>query len=276
VLDRLVEDGFRADRISAVSSGALLGVAFTQGWARDGAAGARQAMAALWHRIAAAHGAEAGLMPWLWSGWAQAMAERGANTMLRMFGPATPGSGPAATLRRLIEELLEPELLRSAAAPRLTVGATDALSGEPVLFDNAAITAEALLASCCLPFLFPPVRLGGRVLWDGAYSGNPPLRPLLQPRLPGTLVLIRAQARVHRQVPDAGHVLLARIQEIAFNAALQAELAALPEAVRLVDLGDDAVFNGLEATSRLHSTPAQIQSLFEAGRQVGGRQNQAA
>ena len=84
-------------------------------------------------------------------------------------------------------------LLTHPSAPRLTVAATDVETGEAVLFDNASITVEVLVASSCLPFVFPAVRIGERAYWDGGYAGNPPLGPLLTPTPPDELVLIRAQ-----------------------------------------------------------------------------------
>ena len=66
-------------------------------------------------------------------------------------------------------------------------------TGQAVLFRNAEITVDVLLASACLPFVFPAVQIDGRAYWDGGYAGNPPLGPLLTPKPPAELVLIRAQ-----------------------------------------------------------------------------------
>jgi NTE family protein len=46
--------------------------------------------------------------------------------------------------------------------------------GGLVVFDNAKLSLEALLASACLPQLFAPVQIDGEFYWDGGYAGNPP------------------------------------------------------------------------------------------------------
>ena len=41
------------------------------------------------------------------------------------------------------------------------------------VFTNDEISADAVLASACLPFLFQAVEIDGEPYWDGGYMGNP-------------------------------------------------------------------------------------------------------
>jgi NTE family protein len=82
------------------------------------------------------------------------------------FAPVVP------TLERLID------FERIAQGPtRLTVTATDLLTGEPVLFDSRGVRigVEHLLASASLIPDFGPREVDGRLFCDGGFSANLPL-----------------------------------------------------------------------------------------------------
>ncbi len=46
-----------------------------------------------------------------------------------------------------------------------------------MLFGNAELSVETLLASACLPTLSQAIEIDGESYWDGAYSGNPAIYP---------------------------------------------------------------------------------------------------
>ncbi|HTW27558.1 MAG TPA: patatin-like phospholipase family protein [Acetobacteraceae bacterium] len=275
VLDRLLESGTGFAAISGVSSGALLGVMLAQGWARDAAAGARREMRRLWHSVAAAHAfspwRNSPLERWLW-GWdpSNSLAWQGMEAAMRLFSPAQLNPFGHNPLRPMIADLLDRTALTAPAAPRISIAATDVATGEAVLFDNATIDVDALLASCCLPMVFPAVEIGGRAFWDGAYSGNPPLAPLLQP-LPARLVLIRGQPRRRPGVPAAPAEILNRLNEIACQGVLDAELARLPHGIALDDYAADEALLALPIASKLSGEAELFATLFEAGREAASR-----
>jgi NTE family protein len=273
VLDRLLETGFAPDRVSGVSSGALLGTMLAQGWAQGGAAGARDAIARLWERVAEAHSVSpvqnGPLDRWLWgSDLSNNLLWQGLEAALRLVGPSQLNPLGHNPLRRIIDDLLDPDLLTSPTAPRLTVGATDVETGAAVLFRNEEITVDVLLASACLPFAFPAVEVNGRALWDGAYSGNPPLAPLLEPDLPDHLVLIRAQPRQRPGVPRSQGEIFNRVNEIAFQGVLETELGSLPRAVRVTSYEADAALGELPISSKLNGDEKFLRALIVAGRET--------
>jgi NTE family protein len=53
-------------------------------------------------------------------------------------------------------------------------------TGRGHVFRNSAITPDVLLASACLPTLFQAVEIEGEAYWDGGYSGNPTITPLVR------------------------------------------------------------------------------------------------
>lgn len=272
-LDTLTERGRRFDRVCGVSSGALTAVAYVQGWARGGPEGARAEMARLWRRLAQAHA----LSPlrstpfdrWMW-GWdiGNTWAWQSLDVASRLFSPAQLNPFGLNPLRTVVLDVLDRKLLASAAAPRLAVGVTDVETGQAVIFENERVDVNVLLATCCLPFLFPSVRIAGRAYWDGGYSGNPPLAPLLRPRTPRTLVLLRAQVRSRSDVPGTPSEITNRLTEIACQGVLDAELAALPAGVQVESYAADAALRNLPISSKFNAEAAFLAKLFEAGREA--------
>ncbi len=274
VLDRLLEDGLTFGAITGVSSGALLAAMAVQGFTRGGRSGARKAMRALWERAAGASifGPPSASFDWLW-GWDKGlemgteMAWQGITNAFRMFSPNQLNPFGQNPMQPLLEDLLDLEAIRDPAAPRLYVAATDVESGTARIFDNASLSVKALLASCCVPMLFPPVQIDGRSYWDGGYSCNPALAPVLTPP-PETLVLVRAQPRARKGVPSSTADIVHRLHEIAFQAPLDAELRALPAGVRLRDISADAALARHPLTSKMNTDWTFIETLFTAGREA--------
>ncbi len=272
VLDALLQDGLQVHRVCGVSSGALLGTMYVQGHARGGVAGGRAAMRRLWKRAADANALNplrsGPLEKWLF-GWdvSNNLAWQGLEATMRLFSPAQLNPFNHNPLRAIVDELLDPAALAMEHAIPLTVGVTDVETGQAVLFRNAAITTDVLLASACLPFMFPAVQIDGRAYWDGGYSGNPPLSPLLEPDLPDELVLICAQPTQRRGVPSTQAEILNRLNEIACQSVLHHELKALPKELNLTCYEADEL-GGLPISSKLNAEAGFIEELYQAGRRA--------
>jgi NTE family protein len=276
VLDRLLETDLRLNAICGVSSGAILATMLVQGLVRGGPEGARAEMRRLWQRVAQAYALsplQSGPMErWLW-GWdlSNSLIWQGIETAMRLFSPAQLNPLGLNPLRAVLDDLIDRSLLTRPEAPRLTVAATDVETGRAVLFGNAAIDTEVLLASSCLPFVFPAIEIGGRAYWDGGYSGNPPLGPLLTPRPPAELILIRAQPERRPGVPTTPTQIMNRLNEIACHNVLTAELAALPPSVRLTSYDADQALLDLPISSKFNGQAEFLSSLFRAGRAAAAR-----
>lgn len=83
----------------------------------------------------------------------------------------------ATTLARLVDF----ERLGRPGTARLTVNAMCATTGEFVSFDSSRqrIGVEHVMASSALPPGFPPVRIDGKLFWDGGLYSNTPLQVVL-------------------------------------------------------------------------------------------------
>ena len=69
--------------------------------------------------------------------------------------------------------------LRRNSAVKLFLSATNVRTCKVRIFECAEISADAVLASACLPFMFQAVEIDGEHYWDGGYMGNPAIFPLI-------------------------------------------------------------------------------------------------
>lgn len=85
----------------------------------------------------------------------------------------SPSLVDSSGLRELIKQHLSYSLLEQAALP-LHVVATEQLHGHPVCLSSGP-AVDAILASCAIPAIFPPVLVGKDYLIDGAIASNTPV-----------------------------------------------------------------------------------------------------
>lgn len=280
-LDQLLEGGLRFDAVTGVSSGAMIAAMAVQGMVKNGPEGAREAVSKLWTRVMEGNlfgNFPATPLDWMWDttkAFSNDFAWTGLTQALRLFDPGQLNPLGQTPLEPLLRELLDLKTLRAPEAPRLYVGATDVENGEAAWFSNAEVGIPHLLASACIPMMFPTVQIKGRHYWDGGYSCNPPLAPVLTPR-PQTLILIRAQPRQRKGVPSSTADIVHRLHEIAFQAPLAAELALLPRQVRLLDISADDALAQHPLNSKLNTDRPFLETLFSAGRKAAARAMQAA
>ena len=122
----------------------------------------------------------------------------------------------------------------SCSSPRPTCA-----PGAARVFRNAEITPDVLLASACLPTMFQAVEIDGEAYWDGGYSGNPTITPLVR-----ECEVARHDPRADQSGRAAGHAahrrreILNRLNEVSFNAVLLKELRMIALLRQAADPGD--------------------------------------
>lgn len=221
---RLLEAGIRIEGISGASAGALNAVALAAGWLRGGAAGAIEALDQLWREI----GRLAQLSPLRAGGLTQMAADFAAH-LLSPYQLNPLGLNP---LRGLLERLIDFERLRAADTPRLFIAATSVATGRARIFRNGELSVDAVLASACLPQMHQAITIGGEAYWDGGFSANPPLVPLVEGCRTRDLVLVQINPLVVERTPRSPAEIRNRIAEIAFGRPLAEELERLREGAR--------------------------------------------
>ncbi|MFM2066227.1 MAG: hypothetical protein RLZZ584_1136 [Pseudomonadota bacterium] len=252
VLDALLEAGcFDIEAISGTSAGAMNAVVLAQGWTaavqagRSPEDGARAALERFWHAVAK-------LAPVDWGGTHGDAAEPALSPATRLvlqwsqllaLSPYQLNPLARNPLRELLVEQVDFELLDAACPIQLHVAATQANTGRLRLFGNrlarqhatdpashGALCADAAMASACLPTLQPAVMIDGEPYWDGGYSANPALLPLVQGAGACDVLIVMLAPLAFGDTPTTAAEIRNRAVEFAFNASFVREaqlLAAL-------------------------------------------------
>jgi NTE family protein len=284
VLDALLERGVDLAALSGASAGAMNAVVLADGLAAGSHDGAREALAAFWEAVAS----QASSL-WHLPGDPPSLTAAGRAMLAwtQWLAPQQLNPGDVNPLREVVAARVDFERLRRTRGPALFVAATEAESGRLRLFRRHEMTLEALLASACLPTLAHPVVIDGRAHWDGAFSANPALYPLLREVAADDVLLVTLSPLQPAALPTDAAGIQRRVMEIAFNAAflrearwlgqMRADALARPwwrggtdrrmarSRWHLID-GDDALA-ALPAETRLVAEWTFLQRLRDLGRE---------
>jgi NTE family protein len=245
VLDKLIEDGrIDVDGLCGTSAGAMNAVVYAYGKMTGDRDGARQALHDFWKRIS-----DAGMLyspvralPELpLPGWSEQFGVAATHWMFesftRMFSPYQFNPANFNPLRHVLESVVDFEQLKQCDCTNLFLCATNVRSGKVKVFRNAELSANAVLASACLPFLFQAVEIDGEHYWDGGYMGNPVLYPLFYHTTPSDIVVVHVNPIYREKVPTTPVEIANRVNEISFNSSLMREMRAVEFASRMIDEG---------------------------------------
>jgi len=151
-------------------------------------------------------------------------------------------------LRDLLEREVDFEVIaatarspQSGSVPQVFVCATNVRTGRGEIFTGKRLSADAVMASACLPLLFKAVQIEGEHYWDGGFSGNPALHPLVYQTECCDTLLVQINPMEHPglidTVPDTVPEIVERMNDITFNASLLAELRSIEFVRRLLAEG---------------------------------------
>jgi NTE family protein len=290
VLDRLLDDeGIVPAGVSGTSAGALNAAVMATGWAEGGRTGAQAALRAFWMDVAGTQSAYGGCFG-AWAAPTKGLAAFNLEAnpfyawgqqFLRSFSPYQFNPGGSNPLRAVLSRHVRPQHLQSGPLS-LFVTATAVRTGQPRVFDRRDISIDALLASACLPQIFRAVEIDGQPYWDGGYSGNPALWPLIYHTEALDILLVKINPLHRPGTPDTPEEIADRVNEITFNAGLVGEMRAIAFVQRLLDQGrvdpgeyknlrlhmvaDDAGLAPLHASSKLNTDRAFLEALHALGR----------
>ncbi|BBF93845.1 patatin-like phospholipase family protein [Blastochloris tepida] len=286
VLDRLLEEPWlRIDGISGTSAGAMNAAVLADGYAAGGAEGARAALAGFWKRVSDA----ARFSPFQRSPLDRMLGRWSLDNsplfvtmdlMSRLYSPYDLNPGGNNPLRGILEELIDFERLKTSPI-RLFITATNVRTGRGRVFRNGEITPDVLMASACLPTLFQAVEIDGEPYWDGGYSGNPTMTPLVRELDSDDTILIPINPVERPGTPSSARDILNRLNEVSFNAVLLKELRMIALLRQVADPGNcegaqwakmriHMVRNGIMASlgysSKLNAEWEFLSMLHEEGR----------
>jgi len=276
VLDRLLaDDRLHIEGISGTSSGAINGALVAQGLNEGGPERAREKLETFWRRISEECRPQRRFwlraMRALWYSSRRGLSTRCFHDLMNglmqpyQFDPATMDP-----LRSVIVETVDFEGLRRDDSVKLFVNATNAKTNKIRVFSGAELSADAVCASSCLPYLFEPVQIAGESYWDGAFLGNPAIYPLIYECEASDIVLVQSAPMQVEELPTCASELLGRISDVSFTSALIREMRSIEFVSKLIDEGrieEDARLRRV----RLHTvdpaslgTPATGSSKFDA------------
>jgi len=294
VLDHLLEDGrLIIEGISGSSAGAINAVMVADGLARGGPDEARKRLAEFWR----ATSIDGGLPP----------VQRRVIERLFSFFPYD-GSPIAAwvdaiskfwspydfnplninPLKEVVERFVDFDAIRRCPNLQLFICATNVRTGRLHIFARDKISADVVMASACLPFLFRAVEIDGVPYWDGGYMGNPAIFPFFRTTETEDVLIVQINPVERAQTPTSSQEIMNRINEITFNSSLLAEFRAIEFVRRLIDarhvkrgtapgqyrrinvhrIALDEVFRKLTADSKLNSDYDFFVTLRNGGRRA--------
>jgi NTE family protein len=242
VIDYLIEDGrLDFEGISGASAGAMNAVVLADGFVRGGAEGARERLAEFWTRLSRASmiGSSRDLVQGWMSFW-NVPAFRPSQWFDVLSNLTSPyGFNPhnINPLRELVVEMVDFDKVRACDRLKLFISATNVRNGKIKVFSDGEITADAVMASACLPYLFQTVFVEGEPYWDGGFMGNPPLFPFFTETKAEDILLVQINPIERNEIPTGSKEILERMSEITFNASLLREFRAIDFVNRMLDEG---------------------------------------
>ena len=261
VLDALLEDGrLSFEGISGTSAGAMNAVAMAHGLAHaEGQSdlamreSARESLKALWDGVVSMGAlqnsmAQAQRVPFdlLFGGLASMAGQQSPGQMVsdalsgfwaNSFSPYQTNPLDINPLQDFLERLVDFDRLAAFRGVKVFVLATKVSTGKAEIFSGMRLTAKAVMASACLPTVFRAVEIESEQYWDGGYSGNPAIHPLVYECQSRDVLLVQINPLRRNTVPTTAADILDRLNEITFNSALIAEMRAIDFVKRLLAEG---------------------------------------
>jgi len=213
-------------------------VVLADGLMRGGIDGARERLDAFWRGVSreGAGGSAQSILEPILSFWNVPSFPKysffGGIASPRLYNPLNINP-----LHDLLEQLVDFERVRANEGLSLFVSATNVRDGKIKVFSGREITADAVMASACLPHLFRAVEIAGEAYWDGGYSGNPALFPFFTETRAEDILLVQINPVRREEVPTGGQEIMERLSEITFNASLLREFRAIDFVNRLMEEG---------------------------------------
>ena len=193
-------------------------------------------------------------------------------------------------LRDVLAELVDFRKLQEDCPIKLFVGATQVKTGKLRIFTNRELTADVLLATTCLPSIHHAVEIDGEYYWDGGYSGNPPVFPLIFNCGNPDVVVVLLYPLRREALPFTADEIHQRTSELSFNNTFLREMRAIAfskDQIRRdwlragnlekkldrlnLHLIEDSGFSQLDSRSRYNAGAEFIQTLYQRGYQAADR-----
>ena len=241
ILDYLLEDGrVWLTGISGTSAGAINAALVADGLERGSVDLARECLSNFWEalskagRLSLVQRTPLDRMNGDWS-LDYSPGRMAFDAMTHTFSPYQFNPMNYNPLLDLLEQEINFENVRRCEDLKLFVCATNVRTGKSKIFKQEDLTAQTIMASCCLPEIFHAVEVDGEHYWDGGFMGNPALYPLFYHTDCADVLLVQINPVARDEVPVTARDINNRLNEITFNATLLRELRMVDFVTRLLD-----------------------------------------
>jgi len=156
------------------------------------------------------------------------------------------------------------------------------LNGRLRVFARHEISVAAVMASACLPQLFQAVEVDGQHYWDGGYSGNPPIFPVIYMGGCPDIIIVQLGPINIPEVPRTVRAIIDRVNTLSFNSSLMREMRMIKFVTELIDRGEldggrflrlnihtidaETELARFDASSKLNADIAFLRRLYELGK----------
>jgi NTE family protein len=247
VLEALLEDErFDIAGLSGTSAGGMNAAAVVQGLIQGGEAGAIRSLEDFWRRT---HELALRVAPMFADPLGKMRGDHNLTTapgmilgamLEQMVGNVSPYAANPLNhnpFRSLVEDFFDFDAIRKSDRCKLFLAATHVQTGKIRIFHNREISADALMATSCVPTMFQAVKVDGEYYWDGGYVANPAIFPLIHECDAADVVLVQLTSSRVPQLPRHAAEIKERFREITLNACLIREIRAIRLITRLIDDG---------------------------------------
>ncbi|GHU11539.1 alpha/beta hydrolase [Alphaproteobacteria bacterium] len=288
VLDRLLQEkDLVVEGVSGTSAGGMNAVATAQGIIQGGNEGGRQLLDKYWHVMSDA-GRSSIFKPGVLDILANKYTMHNSPGFLmfdfisKIMSPYQMNPSGADPLKDLINKLFDFDVLKDDDSVKVFLTATHVYTGKLKMFGNKDLSAEALLATACLPTIHAAVMVKGEYYWDGGFIGNPAIFPLINECNTADVMIIKLNPTHRNRLPTTAAEIGDRLNEITNNTSIVREMRAMHFITRLIDEGiiekgklkrmhvhlieDEEVFQDLGWSSKLNTDIGFLEHLRDAGR----------
>lgn len=290
VLDYILDqDNISIDGISGISTGAVNALVLATGLAKGGKKEAQKLLKKFWDKVALS----ASLSP-----FQPTMVDRMLGNTKLTFSPSfmaldfiTSVFSPYQfnlfdfnPIRDIISEVVDFKAIKHLEDPKIFLGATNVKTGKHKIFKNGEISMDSALATTCLPYIFKTATVGGEGYWEGGFTGNPSLRPLVSETDTKDIFIVQTIPFSDNEIPTKATDILDRANEISFNSSLTQEIRQINFVNKLIETGRlspnefrkinvhvieaSEIIAALGRSSKLNADSAFIEYLRDAGRQA--------
>lgn len=244
ILERLLEEDILDIRgLCGTSAGAMNAAVTAYGLHKGGTKKAIELLESFWKRVANS----ARFSP-IHSNWLDSSLYPGElnfspgfhffNLITQTLSPYQFNPLDINPLRDIVVDLIDFDDLQHSKV-KVFACATNVKTCKPKIFKDKEITADALMASACLPMLYKAVEIKGEYYWDGGFMGNPSIYPLIDHTDSNDILLLKVNPVVINDVPKTVAEIQDRINDISFNSSLMAEMRMVYFKEKILKMGYD-------------------------------------